>query len=199
MPTAAPSETRPGPKVTKDQAAALAAGSASLIWPCSGFPSDVTGRSSELRDTSSDSVNDACRGDSHLANTTPERTSATTLEELPQRIRDIATLRGLGYTFREISKQFEVTPQAISLMLSRHRRVIKKLRGAVDLAGLSPRAVNVLGRHGIRSRTAALETDVLGLLKGERNCGNKTLEEIRRWLADAPCAGQEVPTTFAAR
>ena len=75
--------------------------------------SDVTGRSSELRDTSSDSVNDACRGDSHLANTTPERTSATTLEELPQRIRDIATLRGLGYTFREISKQFEVTPQAI--------------------------------------------------------------------------------------
>jgi hypothetical protein len=144
-------------------------------------------------------VNGTRRGGTQIANTTSGRASVATLEELPQRIRDIATLRGLGYTFREIAKQFEVTPQAISLMLSRHRRVIKKLRGAVDLAGLSPRAVNALGRHGIRSRTAALETGVLGLLKGERNCGNKTLEEIRRWLADAPCAGQEVPAAFAAR
>jgi hypothetical protein len=118
---------------------------------------------------------------------------------LPQRIRDIATLRGLGYTFREISKQFEVTPQAISLMLSRHRRVIKKLRGAVELAGLSPRAVNALGRHGIRSRAAAFEINVLELLKGERNCGNKTLEEIRRWINDVPCAGQEEPGALAGR
>jgi hypothetical protein len=118
---------------------------------------------------------------------------------LPQRIRDIATLRGLGYTFREISKQFKVTPQAISLMLSRHRRVIKKLRGAVELAGLSPRAVNALGRHGIRSRAAAFEINVLELLKGERNCGNKTLDEIRRWINDVPCAGQEEPGTLAVR
>jgi hypothetical protein len=78
-------------------------------------------------------------------------------------------------------------------MLSRHRRGIKKLNGAVELAGLSPRAVNALGRHGIRSRAAAFETDVLELLKGERNCGKKTLEDIRRWMDDAPCAGQEVP------
>jgi len=137
--------------------------------------------------------------DTRLTDTKLERTSAAGLEELPQRICDIATLRGLGYTFREISKQFEVTPQAISLMLSRHRRGIKKLHGAVELAGLSARAVNALGRHGIRSRAAAFETDVLELLKGERNCGKKTLEEIRRWMDEAPCAGQEVPAVFAAR
>lgn len=131
--------------------------------------------------------------DARLTDTKLERASAASLEELPQRIRDIATLRGLGYTFREISKQFEVTPQAISLMLSRHRRGIKKLRGAVELAGLSARAVNALGRHGIRSRTAALENNVLELLQGERNCGNKTLEEIRRWMDETPCAGQKVP------
>jgi DNA-directed RNA polymerase alpha subunit len=144
-------------------------------------------------------MNEACRGDSRLAATTTSPSSAASLEELPQRIRDIATLRGLGYTFREISKQFGVTPQAISLMLSRHRRVLKTLRGSVELAGLSPRAVNALGRHGIRSRAAAFEADVLELLKGERNCGKKTLEEIRRWMDEAPCAGQEVPAAFAAR
>jgi len=144
-------------------------------------------------------MNNLLCGDTRLTDTTLGRTSAASLEELPQRIRDIATLRGLGYTFREISKQFEVTPQAISLMLSRHRRGIKKLRGAVELAGLSARAVNALGRHGIRSRAAAFETDVLELLKGERNCGKKTLEEIRRWMDEPPCARQELPAAFAAR
>jgi Bacterial RNA polymerase, alpha chain C terminal domain len=124
--------------------------------------------------------------------------AAATLEELPQRVRDIATLRGLGYSFREISEQFEVTPQAISLMLSRHRRVLKTLRGAVELAGLSPRAVNALGRHGIRSRAAAIEADVLELLKGGRNCGEKTLEEIRQWLRDDSCSGQSVLAGLAA-
>jgi len=108
-------------------------------------------------------------------------------------------LRGLGYTFREISEQFGVTPQAISLMLSRHRRVLKTLRGAVELTGLSPRAVNALGRHGIRSRAAAVEADVLELLKGGRNCGDKTLEEIRQWLRDDSCSGQSVLAELAVR
>ena len=130
-------------------------------------------------------MNEACRGDSRLAATTTSPSSAAILDELPQRIRDIATLRGLGYTFREISKEFAVCPQAISLMLSRHRRVMKRLRGAGELAGLSPRAVNALGRHGIRSRATAFEINVLELLRGERNCGDKTLEEIRRWIDDA--------------
>ena len=130
-------------------------------------------------------MNEACRGDSHLAATTTGRSPAAILGELPQRIREIATMRGLGYTFREISKEFAVCPQAVSIMLSRHRCVMKRLHGAGELAGLSPRAVNALGRHGIRSRAAALETNVLKLLKSERNCGDKTLEEIRRWIDDA--------------
>ncbi|MBJ7328045.1 MAG: hypothetical protein JHC52_11955 [Chthoniobacterales bacterium] len=125
--------------------------------------------------------------------------AAATLEELPQRVRDIATLRGLGYTFREISEQFGVTPQAISLMLSRHRRVLKTLRGAVELAGLSPRAVNALSRHGIRSRAAAIEADVLELLKGGRNYGDKTRDEIRQWLRDDSCSGQSALAELAAR
>ena len=145
-------------------------------------------------------MNDIVTLDARSVSTVTESpAAATTLEELPQRVRDIAALRGLGYTFREISEQFGVTPQAISLMLSRHRRVLKTLRGAVELAGLSPRAVNALGRHGIRSRAAAIEADVLGLLKGGRNCGDKTLEEIRRWFHDDPTAALDAPAAFAAR
>jgi len=104
------------------------------------------------------------------------------LDTVPQRIREIAMLRGLGYSFRQIAEQFSVTPQAVSLMLSRHRRTIKSLRGALELRNLSPRAVNALGRHGIRTRDQAREKDAVALLKGERNCGRKTLEEITHWL-----------------
>jgi predicted transcriptional regulator len=104
------------------------------------------------------------------------------LDTVPQRIREIAMLRGLGYSFRQIAEQFSVTPQAVSLMLSRHRRTIKSLRGALELRNLSPRAVNALGRHGIRTRDQARERDAVALLKGERNCGRKTLEEITHWL-----------------
>jgi len=144
-------------------------------------------------------MNDIVALDACSVSTLTESPAAATLEELPQRVRDIATLRGLGYTFREISEQFGVTPQAISLMLSRHRRVLKTLRGAVELTGLSPRAVNALGRHGIRSRAAAIEADVLELLKGGRNCGDKTLEEIRQWLRDDSCSGQSVLAELAVR
>lgn len=105
-----------------------------------------------------------------------------TLENLPQRIRDIATLRGLGYSYREIGREFEVSPQAISLMLSRHLRALKQLRGRIDLRSLSPRAVNALSRHGIRTREDAVGKDVMTLLEGERNYGSKTRFEIERWL-----------------
>lgn len=144
-------------------------------------------------------MNNASRGTARLAETTPEPNSPATLDELPQRIRDIATLRGLGYTFREISKEFAVHPQAVSLMLSRHRRVIKELRGAVELAGLSPRAVNALGRRGIRSRAAAIAANVLEVLKGERNCGKKTLEEIRRWIDEAATGIDKAKPTARAK
>jgi DNA-directed RNA polymerase alpha subunit len=114
-----------------------------------------------------------------------------TIENLPRRVRDIATLRGLGYSFREIAREFEVSPQAISLMLSRHRRVLKQLRGAVELHNLSARAVNALGRHGVRTREEAVRRNVLDLLRGERNCGAKTLGEIERWIAEHEATAAE--------
>jgi predicted transcriptional regulator len=111
------------------------------------------------------------------------------IDALPERIRQIAVLRGLGYSFREIGREFKVTPQAVSLMLSRHRRSLKALKGSADLADLSARAVNALGRHGIRTREQAHGTQILARLANERNCGAKTTEEIRRWLeqTEAPC------------
>ena len=107
------------------------------------------------------------------------------LDAVPQRVRDIAMLRGLGYSFREIGRMHDVTPQAVSLMLARHRRSLRSLKGSMELAHLSARAVNTLGRHGVRSREDALSRDVLQLLVNERNCGRKTLEEIQRWIAAA--------------
>jgi DNA-binding NarL/FixJ family response regulator len=104
------------------------------------------------------------------------------LEAVPQRVRDIAMLRGLGYSFREIAAVLNVTPQAVSLMLSRHRRLLKSLRGAMELGTLSSRAVNALGRHGIRTREEGRHRNALGLIRNERNCGRKTLEEIAQWL-----------------
>jgi len=102
--------------------------------------------------------------------------------EVPWRIREIAMLRGLGYSYREIARPLGVSPQAVSLMLSRHRRSIKSLRGAMELGNLSPRAVNALARHGIRTRSEARQRDAVSLLRNARNCGSKTIEEIRRWI-----------------
>jgi hypothetical protein len=107
-----------------------------------------------------------------------------TLDEVPERVRQIAMLRGLGYSYRQIAGPLHVTPQAISLMLARHRRALKSLRGAMQLASLSARAVNVLGRHGISTREQARQTNLLERLDRERNCGRKTLDEIARWIAE---------------
>lgn len=103
-------------------------------------------------------------------------------DSLPARVRDIAALRGLGYTFREIGRQFGQTPQAVALMLQRHRRSLNSLKTSPDLHQLSARAVNVLGRHDIRSREDCRNLDLSRVLKGERNCGRKTIDEILRWL-----------------
>lgn len=110
---------------------------------------------------------------------------STNLDAVPQRVREIAMLRGLGYSFRQIAKQFSVTPQAVSLMLSRHRRCLKALRGSIELNNLSARAVNTLGRHGIRTREEARRKNILQSLAGERNCGRKTIEEIAHWMDGA--------------
>jgi hypothetical protein len=108
------------------------------------------------------------------------------LGEVPERVRQIAMMRGLGYSYREIAGPFSVTPQAVSLMLTRHRRSLKSLRGAMELTALSPRAVNALGRHGIRTREQARQARVLERLADERNCGRKTIDEISRWIEEVP-------------
>lgn len=115
-------------------------------------------------------------------NSSPQVSRPQTLGEIPERVRQIAMMRGLGYSYREIAGPFSVTPQAVSLMLTRHRRALKSLRGAMEFSALSPRAVNVLGRHGIRTREQARQANVLERLAGERNCGRKTIEEIARWV-----------------
>jgi predicted transcriptional regulator len=117
-------------------------------------------------------------------------------EDLPLRIRELAVLRGLGYSLREIGKQFGVTPQAVSLMLQRHRRVLKSLGGVAELRGLSARAVNALGRHGVTSRAEARRRGVLELLRNERNCGRKTLAEIDRWMAETEAVAVEEAVEF---
>ncbi len=106
--------------------------------------------------------------------------------DVPWRIREIAMLRGLGYSFREIAAPLGVTPQAVSLMLSRHRRSIKSLCGAIEMRNLSSRAVNALARHGIVTRDEARCRDAVNLVKNARNCGSKTIEEIRIWIDGDP-------------
>ena len=104
------------------------------------------------------------------------------LEHIPGRVRDVAVLRGLGYSYREIASPLGITPQAVSLMLIRHKRCLKQLKSASDLHALSARAVNVLTRHGIATRQEARARGVLAFLKRERNCGPKTAAEIERWM-----------------
>lgn len=133
--------------------------------------------------------------------TMPETTTETTTEDqlflsiadIPHRIREIAIFRGLGYTFREIAEQLNITPQAVSLMLSRHRRVLKSLKGSMELSQLSARAANALGRYSVTTRAEARERKILEVLQNERNCGRKTLDELERWLAV-----EETPAVVAA-
>ena len=104
------------------------------------------------------------------------------MDAVPERVRQIAMLRGLGYSYRQIAGSLHVTPQAVSLTLMRHRRSLKSLRDAMEMCSLSARAVNVLGRHGTRTRAEARATDLLEHLTRERNCGRKTIDEIARWM-----------------
>lgn len=129
-------------------------------------------------------MNSSRCGQDRFDTATPERSSTATLQELPERIRDIATLRGLGYSFRQIGEQFGVTPQAVSLMLSRHLRSLRTLNGSVELKNLSPRAVNALARHGISTREQARQKNAIALIKGSRNCGTKTLAEVADWMQE---------------
>lgn len=112
------------------------------------------------------------------------------LANVPARIRDVAALRGLGYSYREIGRPLNITGQAVSIMLGRYRRSLKSLRKSMELCNLSSRAVNALGRHGVTSREQARSVSILELLENERNCGRKTLEEIARWMNDGHTSRQ---------
>lgn len=116
-----------------------------------------------------------------------------TLQEIPVQVREAAVLRGLGFSYRQIGEALHRSPQAVQELLARHRRALRSLRGAMEHSALSPRAVNVLGRHGIRTREQARQSNLLGVLTRERNCGRKTLDEIARWMEEgtgsAACEG----------
>lgn len=101
---------------------------------------------------------------------------------IPVRVRDMAALRGLGYTCRQIGQQFGISAQAVSVMLGRYRKRLDSLSDAIELHSLSCRAANVLGRHGISSRQEAVKRDIVRLLQHEKNCGLKTIMEIQRWI-----------------
>lgn len=114
----------------------------------------------------------------------PQLIEPPSLEEVPLYVRNVAALRGLGFSFREIGKSYGVTPQAASVMLTRQRALMKTLKRQSDLSDLSPRAVNSLGRLGIRTREAARAVSNLEEhLRSQRNCGQKTVREILDWTA----------------
>ena len=105
-------------------------------------------------------------------------------EELPRRILHIAALRGLGYSLRTIGRHYGVSPQAISVMLTRQKTKQQGPRSLGGMQQLSPRAVNVLGRLRIKNLSEARAvTDWKERLRGLRNCGQKTTTEIREWAS----------------
>ena len=112
-------------------------------------------------------------------------TSIPSLDDIPLHVRNVAALRGLGFTFRQIGRTFGVSPQAASIMLVRQRALMKVQSRRPELAGLSPRAVNCLGRLGIRDRAGARAfPDLEARLQNQRNCGEKTIREILDWAED---------------
>lgn len=105
------------------------------------------------------------------------------LDKVPERVRLIALLRGLGFPSKAIGRLFGATPHAVSMMLHRHRRLLGGLNGSFALHGLSARAINALGRYKIRTPAEARSRNILALLQGQTNCGKRTLDEIARWMA----------------
>ena len=109
------------------------------------------------------------------------------LDGIPLFIRNVAAWRGLGFSYRQIAKNHGVSPQAMAVMLAREKARLNAQAEESEFSGLSPRAVNCLGRLGIGSRTAARNMDNLEtLLQAQRNCGGKTIREIIRWADQKP-------------
>lgn len=104
-------------------------------------------------------------------------------QNITTEVRMIATMKGLGFPLSEIARHVGVTPKRVSMVLRQNRRPFRRIRDAMGQTLLSVRAVNALGRHGIRTRDEARCKDTLALLELERNCGRKTLEEIAAWIS----------------
>jgi hypothetical protein len=110
------------------------------------------------------------------------QSSLPDIGKVPLFVRNVAAWRGLGYTFSQIGRSCGVSPQAISIMMAREKRRLSSELDPSEFTGLSPRAVNCLGRLGISSRAAAQKTQKLeDALLGQRNCGEKTVREILSW------------------
>jgi hypothetical protein len=120
--------------------------------------------------------------DPAAANQLPPESHDKIVEGLPARVRDMATLRGLGFKCLEIGRRFGISAQAVSITLARYRHRHDLLGSNAEMLELSSRAVNALSRIGVTTREGVRRDEVLVRLQGERNCGAKTVEEIRRWL-----------------
>jgi hypothetical protein len=124
------------------------------------------------------------------------------IDQLPKFVRDVAAWHGLGYSLREISTNYGVTRQALSIMLVRQRKrwMCARKLAVGELAGLSPRAVNCLGRLGITTRSKARRMDDLELrLRSQRNCGSKTTREILDWASNRAAGGERQTSELATR
>ena len=142
--------------------------------PVSSEPSKLSPATEEAGALGGDELADGVEDPGHLGQG---------LHELPDHVRRIALLRGLGYSYTQIAGEVRMSPRGVSVTLSEHRRSLKSLRAAMESSSqLSVRAANTLGRHGIRTREEARSANLLEILGRERNCGRKTLDEIARWV-----------------
>lgn len=121
--------------------------------------------------------------------TCAESAGVPDLELIPLHVRNLAALRGLGFSFRQIGRAYGITPQAASIMLTRQRTRIRSLKRQAELGNLSPRAINCLGRLGVKTRETARSMENLeAQLQSQRNCGRKTTREILDWVAGSGAA-----------
>lgn len=105
------------------------------------------------------------------------------IEALPPRVRDIAIIRGLGYSLAQISRHMDLTPQVVSITLNRHRRRIKDLVLRTEHWTRSTRAATAPGRMHVSTREKARAMKVPAKLRRQRNCGEKTIYKIKCCLA----------------
>lgn len=99
-------------------------------------------------------------------------------KEVSERNHKIWFLRKIGYTYRSIGDQVGISGQAVRLCYRKTVRKIEYIKNPGPYGFLSVRAVNCLREAGIKSLTEARKLSELTLLK-MRNCGPKTLQEIK--------------------